>query len=109
MWRILFAEDVTDIKIIVDELQRLSQLLFTRITRYELYGRTVTLKIKYYDFKIISRSKTFSGKVTSADEIIKAVETLLLQTEAGTKKIRLVGVGVSGFDEEKNNGQLELF
>ncbi|MEP7262992.1 MAG: DNA polymerase IV [Bacteroidota bacterium] len=101
-----FAEDVTDMKIILDELQRLSQLLFTRITRYELYGRTVTLKIKYYDFKIISRSKTFSGKVTTADEILKAVEILILQTEAGTKKIRLLGVGVSGFDETM---QLELF
>ena len=54
-----FAEDVREVGLLEKELERLSQLVFTRLDKYKLYGRTVTLKIKYHDFKIISRSKTF--------------------------------------------------
>src|SRR6185295_5918968 len=92
-----FAEDVLDIEILEKELERLAQLLFTRLEKYRLYGRTVTLKIKYHDFKIISRSKTFPDKVSDPALIAETVKQLLKQTEAGQKKIRLLGVDVSGF------------
>ncbi|HKR05218.1 MAG TPA: DNA polymerase IV [Bacteroidia bacterium] len=104
-----FAEDVMDVELLEKELDRLSQLLFTRLEKYQLYGRTITLKIKYHDFKIISRSKTFPEQVTAAPFIAQTVKHLLKQTEAGQKKIRLLGVGVSGFEDEKMAPQLKLF
>ncbi len=104
-----FAEDVLDLNIISEELQRLSVLLFSRIQKHDLYGRTVTLKIKYFDFKIVSRSKTFTEKISDPESIFSAVKNLLPQTEAGKVKIRLLGIGVSGFEEEKQKSQLSLF
>jgi DNA polymerase IV len=104
-----FAEDVLDLSIISDELKRLSFLLFARMQKHNLYGRTVTLKIKFFDFKIISRSKTFTEKISDPESIFSAVINLLQQTEAGKVKIRLLGVGVSGFEKEKLKSQLSLF
>ncbi|MEO8151031.1 MAG: DNA polymerase IV [Bacteroidia bacterium] len=104
-----FAEDVLDLEILEKELERLSQLLFTRLQRYELYGRTITLKIKYHDFKNISRSKTFPEHVNDPNLITETVKLLLKQTEAGQKKIRLLGIGVSSFEDEKLTSQLSLF
>ena len=104
-----FAEDVLDIELLEKELERLSQLLFTRSDKYQVYGRTITLKVKYHDFKIISRSKTFPDKVTHPAFLAQTAKQLLKQTEAGRKKIRLLGVGVSGFEDEKTIAQLRLF
>ncbi len=104
-----FAEDVLETEPLEKELERLSQILFTRLTKYQLYGRTITLKVKYHDFRIISRSKTFPEQVNELTLVEQTVKQLLKQTEAGQKKIRLLGVGVSGFEEEKTEAQLKLF
>lgn len=101
-----FAEDVTDMLMITAKLEELAGLLIKRMEKYQLFGKTVTLKIKYFDFTIITRSKTFNSEVRSAASIMAAVQPWLMNTEAGIKKIRLVGIGVSGFEETK---QLELF
>lgn len=104
-----FAEDVLDLEMIEKELERLTELLFSRLKKYELFGRTITLKIKYHDFKIISRSKTFPGNIHDPVMAFQTTLQLLKQTEAGQKKVRLVGVGVSGFEGEKEIAQLKLF
>lgn len=104
-----FTTDVLAMDILENELQRLTELLFTRLKKYNLYGRTVTLKIKYYDFKLITRSKTFAEPVMENTLTAETVIALLRQTEAGQKKIRLLGVGVSGFDDVVDDGQLKLF
>jgi len=104
-----FAEDILDLQILETELDRLSNLLFTRLQRYQLFGRTITLKIKYYDFKIISRSKTFPEQVNDPIIISQTVKQLIKQTEAGQKKIRLLGVGISGFEVVSTTPQLKLF
>jgi DNA polymerase-4 len=104
-----FAEDVLDLEKMESELDKLSNLLFIRLKRHELFGRTITLKVKYHDFKIISRSKTFPEKINDVSVIIQTSKELLRQTEAGHKKIRLLGIGVSGFEEFDTKGQLSLF
>ncbi len=104
-----FNEDVCDKDVLEKELERLTQLLFTRLKKYDLFGRTVTLKIKYHDFKLITRSKTFALPITDPLLTSETVKKLLSQTENGNKKIRLLGVGVSGFEENKDDGQLKLF
>ncbi|MEO5570172.1 MAG: DNA polymerase IV [Bacteroidia bacterium] len=104
-----FADDVLDINILEKELERLAKLLFSRLTKYNLYGRTISIKVKYHDFKITSRSKTFPEHVSDPDVIAQTVKQLLKQTEAGLKKIRLVGIAVSGFEKVKTVWQLKLF
>ena len=71
-----------------------------------LAGRTVTLKIKYADFKQITRQATLPARTNSTDTIYEAACELLaaLSLEG---KVRLVGVGVSGFDDVRPH-QLSL-
>jgi DNA polymerase-4 len=102
-----FAEDVSDMNVITAKLEELSQLLIQRMEKYQLFGKTITLKIKYFDFTIITRSKTFNAEMKSAESIAAAVRPLLLLTDAGVKKIRLLGIGASGFETGKK--QLDLF
>ncbi|MGA2141393.1 MAG: DNA polymerase IV [Brevinematales bacterium] len=63
-------------------------------------ARTVTLKVKYFDFSQITRSITLPGPVYKSDDIYKTVLRLLEKTEAGKKKIRLVGISMSNFGEK---------
>lgn len=72
------------------------------------FGRTVTVKVKYRDFRIITRSQTPGGLVDSRDALRAAALTLIrsvLPTEQG---IRLVGVTVSNFAKVEE-GALPLF
>jgi DNA polymerase-4 len=57
----------------------------------------VTLKVKYEDFIQITRSRTLHLPSDNFDEIFTAARSMLLdKTEAGERKIRLLGLSVSG-------------
>lgn len=78
-----------------------------------LKGRTVTLKLRYEDFQDITRSITLEAETDSGDVIGKQAGLLLAGTEAGARKVRLLGVTVSGFDpppgrKTRTPGQLIL-
>ena len=64
----------------------------------QAFGRTVTVKVKYDDFQIITRSRTQPTSVTS-QQALRAASVTLIRTVLPTEKcIRLVGVTVSNFD-----------
>ena len=60
-------------------------------------GKTVTLKVKYFDFQQITRSITVSEPVVDATVIMNYVQELLANTDAGKKKVRLLGISISNF------------
>jgi DNA polymerase IV len=62
------------------------------------FGRTVTVKVKYADFQIITRSRTYPGKVNSHAALRNASLDLIRSVLPTEKGIRLVGVTVSTFD-----------
>ncbi len=68
------------------------------LRRKKLAGRTVTLKIKYADFRQITRQTTLDFRVCSTDAIYKAAKSLLASLEL-SGLVRLIGVGVSGFED----------
>lgn len=73
-------------------------------------GRTITLKIKYFDFKLITRSITLKEPIFQSFIIIKYAKELLLKTLAGKKKIRLVGLSISNLEKkDEDDPQLKLF
>lgn len=107
-----FPEDLDDLKAIDEHIERLCVVLLNRLEKREVYGRTVNLKVKFADFKIVTRSQSFPEPVTQFDTFAKSAKALLRKTEAGQRKVRLIGVGMSNFDLEgptrKKGGQLEL-
>jgi DNA polymerase-4 len=102
-------EDTNDIYIIKDLLKRLSETVANRLKKHNLMGKTITIKIKFADFKLITRSKSFSVGIQNANLIYE--ESLKLWTEAniGNIEIRLLGVTLSRFyDDVKHNQDLDL-
>jgi DNA polymerase-4 len=111
-----FAYDLTTYDEMVAELDKLAINVSKRLANYELKGRTVTLKIKYSDFKQITRCKSFAFPVFDADIISSAAKELLAATSPEDKKTRLLGIGISNFGvieprqkSEKFSDQLKLF
>jgi DNA polymerase IV len=87
-----FSEWMKALKEIFEELKR-------RISRSGVIGRTVTLKIKFHDFTIQTRSKTFE-QYPETEKIWETVLELLEQEEL-RKKVRLFGIGISNLNIEE--------
>lgn len=107
-----FAKDTKDKEFLKEKLQTLADDIFQGLMREGRMGRTVVLKLKYFDFELITRSKTLNAPPRSGQEIWTiACDLLDRKTAAGTKPVRLIGLGISGLDEpEKKPGlQQELF
>ncbi|MCL2155517.1 MAG: DNA polymerase IV [Leptospirales bacterium] len=108
---ITLNEDILDMDLIKSILNRIALELQSSLKRKNMKGRTVSLKVKYYDFQQITRSRTLDRPVDSADEMLNEVYQLLECTDAGIKKIRLLGISVSNFgndDERVIDDQLLL-
>lgn len=104
-----FAADLLDKCSIERELLGLSTRVARRLRRHELSGRTITLKVKYHDFKQITRSVTLQSTTCDEGEIYAAIKTLLAKTEAGRVPVRLLGVSASGLAAGETGQQLSLF
>ena len=104
-----FAVNLIDPAIICQELLALASKVGQRLRRHGLAGRTVTLKIKYHDFTLQTRSTTLKNPTTDDREIFALTRQLLNKTEAGKKTIRLLGVSLSNLSKGKESIQLELF
>ncbi|AFD06761.1 DNA polymerase IV [Solitalea canadensis] len=107
-----FPYDLTDLEEMNVELDKIAKTVADRLQRYQLKGRTLTLKIKYSDFKQITRNQSFLHEINDLQTIAQTAKELLLKTSPEDKKIRLLGITLSNFNEiftHKNTSQLELF
>jgi len=104
-----FATDLTDPALIHQELLALAGKVGKRLRRLGLAGRTVTLKVKYHDFTLITRAVTLKNPTADHREIFLQVRQLLQKTEVGKRAVRLLGVSLANLEPISRNGQLELF
>lgn len=106
-----FPYDLTTVAEMNAELDKIAVTVTERLKKYDLKGRTVTLKIKYSDFRQITRNQSFPYPVGDLETIAGTAKQLLLKTEPDDVKIRLLGITLSNFDEGKNteSPQLTLF
>ncbi|RWY47343.1 DNA polymerase IV [Mucilaginibacter gilvus] len=109
-----FAYDLTTVEEMNAELEKIAKLVNERLLKYQLKGRTLTLKIKYSDFRQITRSQSHPDCFDDMQTIIHTAKNLLLTTDVENSRIRLLGITVSNFNivEIKPLGisaQLRLF
>lgn len=107
-----FESDLTNLPQMLSHLNRLAKKVMANIEKKQLAGRTLSIKVKYDNFKQITRSITFDSPLQSLDEISQMLPHLLEKTEAGQRKVRLLGVTISNFDQppmEEKQQQLTLF
>ena len=101
------ARDTGDPQELSELVQKLSQRVARDLSRRELRGRTVRVKIRLADFTTFTRQKTLSEPVQTAEEIAEAAGTLLRAELQPDRLFRLVGVGVSGFRQEMSEEPLQ--
>jgi DNA polymerase-4 len=87
-------EDTLDTRELEALLARFAEELADALRAESGRARTVVLKLRYADFKTITRSVTPASAVTSAQEILSAGRGLLGRTRAGRQRVRLIGLGL---------------
>lgn len=104
-----FADDITDLNWLRGYLMQIAERVAERLQKNELRGRTVTLKVKFADFEQVTRSRTLDAPVNDLDTLIRVGCELLKETEAGKRKVRLLGLGVANLlDPEDGHERLIL-
>lgn len=93
-----FAYDLKDINEISSAFLYLSETVGYRLRKQKKKCRTITIKIKYYDFSQIQKGKSIPYLLDSTDRIFEIAFSLFKESWNG-KAIRLLGVSLSGFDD----------
>ncbi|MDR1707299.1 MAG: DNA polymerase IV [Prevotella sp.] len=94
-----FDRDIDNLEELAIILDEVAKDAFAYIDKKGFKGRTVTLKIKYANFKIITRSQTFANYITNYDTLYKAGYELLQNVDL-SPKIRLIGLGVKNNEND---------
>lgn len=94
-----FSVDILDLGALDTELVKLVEKVARAMQRKEILGKTVTLKVKYADFTINTRSQTLSNPLNEAKTILDVCRELMKLTEAGQRKIRLLGVSLNNLSK----------
>lgn len=94
-----FDRDIDNLDELAIELDVVARDAFEYIDKKKFRGRTVTLKLKYADFKIATRSKTFASYVSDYETFYKAGFELLQNVDL-SPKVRLIGLGLKNNEEE---------
>ena len=100
-----FFDDLLTEDALISEIDRIAENLWGRIEKSGAYGRTVVLKVKFADFRIITRSKSFAGPVRSPDVLGETGRTLLRAQLPLRMGARLLGLGVHNLDHEEPEGE----
>ena len=93
-------EDLEDVDEIIKVLEGIAERLTERMKRSDVRGKTITLKLKYYNFRKISRSVTCKAPIRDKDIIMENVIKLISRTSLGRKKVRLVGIRITNLVNE---------
>jgi len=104
-----FASDIDELKVLQSILMELTENVARRLRRNKLAGRTIQLKLRYGDFHTITRAKTIFGPTDQTRELWELANALLVSNyQSHPGGLRLLGMGVSGFDVERQQ-QADLF
>jgi len=105
-----FEKDLTTGFEIIAELYKIEKELMERIEHAGTTGRTITLKIKFSDFRQITRSKTLKNFITDFNTLHKGVTEIRKSLNLEGSNIRLLGVSISNLEtEDHEDRQLHLF
>jgi DNA polymerase-4 len=108
-----FENDIDDLEILKKEIEKLASIVHDRLIAKNKEGKTLTLKVKYSDFSLITRSHTFINYIADQKTIFENAVELLNKIDLEDKKIRLLGVTLSNFYHYENEliyfKQLNLF
>jgi DNA polymerase-4 len=95
---------------IIAELYKLEKELMERLEHSETTGRTITMKVKFSDFRQITRSKTLQNYIRDFETLHKEVSEIRKSLKLEGYRIRLLGLSISNLEtEDCEDRQLYLF
>jgi DNA polymerase-4 len=103
-----FSRDLDHDDDIFREVLRLSDRTAARLRTKTMCGRTVTLKVRFSNFKTITRSQTLASEVDTGPEIYAVARSLYERLHPDRPRIRLLGVSISGLAPGPARRQLSL-
>ena len=101
-----FEKNLSSELFIEEKLKIIAEILEKRLSQHKLSGRTVTLKIKYGDFRIQTRSKTGCLYLSSKELIFEKARELLYQKEL-INSVRLIGISIKNFNLIKKKSSIK--
>ncbi|MGQ3013984.1 MAG: DNA polymerase IV [Flavobacteriales bacterium] len=111
-----FIQDLHTLEEMEAELQKIAERVSGRLQKYGLRGRTITLKVKFHDFRQITRNHSDTQALNDYASLFRIATELLHKIEL--RPVRLLGISVSNFGEAPQrspqqktrvSGQLSLF
>ena len=97
-----FSENISSEIFMLERLQHIAEEIERRLNKSEVAGKTVTLKIKYSDFTLQTRSKTLQYYISSKELILETAKELLYQ-EIMKNSVRLLGISLSNLNNEEDD------
>ncbi|HRR07923.1 MAG TPA: DNA polymerase IV [Rhodothermales bacterium] len=95
-----FNEDLYTWEALSPKLLTQTKDVWRFVEQSRIHGRTVTLKLKFQDFQIISRSKSVVWPILEREQFEQIALDLLWNLLPSPKGIRLIGIGLSNLDME---------
>jgi len=92
---VTFERDLVDRDRMEGIIEQLAKQVEHRLVELDLRGRTLTLKVKWSDFQLITRNVSRSEGFQDAQTMMPVLRTLLAQLDGGNRPVRLLGVSVS--------------
>jgi len=96
-----FHENLSSEIFMLEKLDHIAQEVSKRLSKSKVSGKTVTLKIKYSDFTLQTRSKTLPYFISDKDVILETAKDLLYQDRLNNS-VRLLGISLSNLNTEKS-------
>ena len=101
-----FEKNLSSELFLEDKLQNIAAILEKRLSKNKVAGKTITLKIKYSDFKQLTRSKTGTLYLSSQALIFEQAKELLYQ-EKLLNSVRLIGISISNLNTLKKKQEVK--
>ncbi len=100
-----FSQDIANRDVLEATLLHLTEQVAWRLRKAGLKGRTVQVKLRYPDFRLITRAHTMVESTDNTNILWSVTRDLLHRNWQGRPAIRLVGMGVSGLQSENDQPQ----
>lgn len=101
-----FDDNLSSELFMLEKLEKIAAELHKRLKKNNLAGKTVTLKIKYSDFTLHTRSKTLPYFIADKSLILETAKELLFQEKLGNS-VRLLGISLANLNTEVEEKQTE--
>jgi DNA polymerase-4 len=95
-----FSYDIDDPEAILREYLKLTERASTRLRNRNLFAKTISITVRFADFKTITRSKTLPLPISSTHEIYQVVKDLYEALKLDRARLRLVGVSLSNLRDD---------